>query len=110
MWEKLQPVEATTCGCLNCSVRYKVAPMEMQIAVGFGWAGVQKNGETVWSEIESCRENWDNCWTVQDAENAALEDPDNDWRIIMDGPLHGETYQRQNPSEWVLVDKNIGFA
>jgi hypothetical protein len=84
--------------------------MDMQIAVGFGWAGVQKNRETVWSENEFCQENWDNCWTVQDAENTALKDPDNDWRIIMDGPLHGETYQRQADGEWVLIKTNIGFA
>ena len=110
MWKKLKPVEPTLCGCLNCARRYDIAPMDMQIAVGFGWAGIQKNGETIWSEMEFCRDNGDNCWTVQDAEKAALKDPDNDWRIIMYGPLHGETYQRQSDGEWVLVKTNIGFA
>lgn len=110
MWEKLKPVEATLCGCLNCSTRYNTAPMEMMIAVGFGDARVIKNKETVYSENECCRDNWDNAWKVQDAENAALEDPDNDWKIVMYGPMHGETYQRQNHGEWVLVETNIGFA
>lgn len=110
MWEKLTPVEATLCGCLNCSTRYTTAPMEMMIAVGFGDARVTKNGETVYNENESCRDNWDNAWRVKDAENAALDDSDNDWRIVMYGPMHGETYQRQNAGEWVLVEKNNGFA
>lgn len=49
-------------------------------------------------------------WTVQDAENAALADPEHDWRITLFSPLHGETYQRQGDGQWMLVEKNEGFA
>jgi hypothetical protein len=113
--------------------------MDMLIAVGFGIALVTKDGEVVYDE-RNCKgqyqcpicdgtgysvgiEEFDNelcylChgaqlsdfWTTQDAENAALKDPDHDWRIIKHGPLYGVTYQRQDVGLWVLVDKNIGFA
>ena len=109
-WIKLPPVEDTICGCLNCSVRYKTAPMDMMIAVGFGDANVTKNGKEVYSEHESCKENWDNAWYVKNAEEAAKLDPDNDWRITIFSPLHGEVYQRQGDGEWILVSTNIGFA
>lgn len=109
-WTKLQPVDATVCGCLNCSSRYKLAPMDMMIAVGFGEASVTKNEEEIYSEHVSCRDNWDNAWYVKNAEEAAKNDPDNDWRITMFSPLHGEVYQRQGEDEWVLVSTNIGFA
>jgi hypothetical protein len=29
---------------------------------------------------------------------------------VLDGPLHGETYQRQGKNHWVLVERNLGFA
>ena len=47
---------------------------------------------------------------MQDAENEALKDEDNDWRIVIDAPLHNEVYQRQGKGEWVLVEQGIGFA
>lgn len=47
---------------------------------------------------------------MKDAEAAALADPDHDWRIVLFGPLHGEVYQRHGPGEWMLVEKNEGFA
>jgi len=49
-------------------------------------------------------------WTTADAENAALQDPNHDWRIIKHTPLYGATYQRQDVGKWVLVDENIVFA
>lgn len=109
-WTKLAPVEATLCGCLNCARRYETAPLDMMIAVGFGMAVVKKNKEVIYDEMSSCPDNWDNAWYVKDAEEVAKKDPDNDWRIVMHGPLHGETYQRQGEDEWVLVETNIGFA
>jgi hypothetical protein len=48
--------------------------------------------------------------TLRAAEARARKAPRHDWRIVLDGPLHGETYQRQGKNRWVLVEKNEGFA
>ena len=76
------------------------------IAVGFGYAGVTCDGTERLREVPELEA----CPTVGDAEALALREPDADWRIILDGPLHGETYQRQGVGRWVLVAKNEGFA
>jgi hypothetical protein len=81
--------------------------MDMVIAVGFGSAFVQKDGEIVYSEDIVDEENF---WTVQDAEDAAKLDPAHDWQIVKYGPLHGETFQRQGDGLWVCVESNRGFA
>jgi hypothetical protein len=91
-----------------CGYQYDIAPMEMIIAVGFGFAAVTQNGKTVYDEKRI--EGEEEYWTVQRAEEEAVKDPDNDWRIIMDAPLSGRTYQRQGENHWVLIDKNMGFA
>ena len=89
-----------------CSTAALVAPMEMLIAVGFGSAFVTKDDECVYDEGR-CDDNF---WTVSDAEKLAMEDPDHDWRIVKFGPMHGETFQRHGPNEWVCVESNEGFA
>lgn len=109
-WTKVEPYTGTKhIGCLNCSTAgYDVAPMGMWIAVGFGDAHVERDGEIVWSEPVGLDE--DTFWTVADAEKAATTDPDHDWRIVKYGPLHGEVYQRHEPGKWVLIESNMGFA
>lgn len=108
-WTKLDPILPKIMGCLNCGRLIQQAPMDMLIAVGFGEAKVTKNGETVYSEL-NCHEDTEKFWTVQDAENEALKDPDHDWRIILFAPLRGKTFQRHGDGNWVLVEENMGFA
>lgn len=107
-WEKLEPIKATISGCLTCGTLVEKATMDMVIAVGFGNAQVTKDGEAIYEEID-CQDDLDKLWTFQDAENAAKEDPDHDWRAVMDGPLRGRTFQRHGEGEWVLVEENNGF-
>lgn len=95
-------------GCLNCSSARTKANMNMPIAVGLGVAMVTKDGDCFY-DGESA---YDNVVPkiVREIENIAAEDPDHDWRIVMHGPMHGETYQRQGPANWVCVESNDGFA
>ncbi len=82
--------------------------MEKVIAVGFGAAFVSKDGEQVLDgERGADRDEW---VTFADAERLAVADPDHDWRVVLEGPLHGETYQRQGPGEWNCIKRNDGFA
>ena len=84
------------------------APPWMPIAVGFGQALVTMDGKVVY-DGEKIMDRGGEPYLVEDVELIAAIDPDHDWRIIMDGPLCGETYQRQG-DQWVMVDKNKGFA
>ena len=109
-WERLPPltIEAAgfRSGCLTCGPQPVMLSPEASIAVGFGYAGVTKDGAEVWSE----RDIEDGCWTCADAEREAAKDPDHDWRIIFHGPLSEAEYQRHEANNWVLVRKGMGFA
>jgi hypothetical protein len=70
-------------------------------------AALMKDGEYVWMEHNH---EWDKCMTVAQAEELAAADPDHDWRIVLHGPLRGSTYQRHGEMQWMLVEKNQGFA
>jgi hypothetical protein len=106
MFTKLEPIKGGHGGCLNCGYQYEVLPMNALIAVGFGDATVTKNDEIIYDEMTA----GENLWTCQDAENAARQDPDNDWRIHLVAPLSERHYQRQGKNQWVLYDKGPGFA
>ena len=81
--------------------------MDRVIAVGFGAAGVTKDGESVYDEQQV---DDDSYWTIEDAEKAAQADPDHDWRIFFFAPLYEATYQRQGQGRWMLIEKGRGFA
>ena len=86
-------------------------PMDAIIAAGFGVAQVTKNGEVVYDENNLPEDGYlDAMWSCQEAENEARKDPDNDWRIILVGPLSATFWQRQGENHWVLYEENQGFA
>lgn len=104
-WEKLPAIEGKHGGCLNCGPRPSLFPYDGVIAVGFGYAALHRDGAPVHTEDES-----DDYMTGAQAEELAAADPDHDWRIVLEGPLSGRTYQRHGPGEWALVAQNQGFA
>lgn len=85
----------------------QIASMDMLIGVGFGDAYVTKDGEKIYEEIPVDGFNY---WTIRDAEEYARKDPNHRYRVVMYAPLHGETYERNDKGEWVLVSTNKGFA
>lgn len=123
----LPAIERKPHGCLVCEaagVIQDTFPMDGIIGVGFGYAGVTKDGREVLREPD-CELRYDDEGdllpeeqqpptppdvTGADAEALAVADPDHDWRIHMEGPLSGRTYQRHGPGQWVLVEQNEGFA
>ncbi len=114
-WAQIKPLEDKRIhiGCLCCSSVGRIAHPNLYLGVGFGEVVVTKGNECVYSETQWNHEGKD-CWTLQDAEALASVDPDHDWRIQFDGPLHGETYQRHKSGhwagKWVLIESNQGFA
>jgi len=106
-WDKKPAIETGGVGCLCCGTPTTIFPMEGWIAVGFGGAGVTKDGVEVYSEPQS--EDTE-IWTGADAEAAALKDPDHDWRIFKYAPLYDAVYQRHADGQWVLIERGEGFA
>lgn len=67
-----------------------------------------KNGKEIYNE--NSIENESDLWTLKEAEEEALKDEDNDWRIHLVAPLSERHYQRQDKNKWVLYEKGQGFA
>lgn len=106
-WEKLPAVEVGHVGCLNCGYKHSILPMTSIIAVGFGWASLQKDDEKIYTETD---DDDDDFMTVENAETLAAADPDHDWRIHLCAPLSERHYQRQGAAHWVLYETGKGFA
>ncbi len=110
-WAQVKPLEDKQLfiGCLCCSTACRIAHADLPIAVGFGSAVLTKDDELIYSETQDGPVG-----TVADAEKLAAADPDHDWRIQKDGPLHGETFQRhakgKYAGQWVCIESNQGFA
>jgi len=96
-------------GCPHCSTAALKAPMGMIICVGFGAAYATKDGELIYDGEDDLR-NGKEPLVVKDIEAMAAKDPDHDWRITKEGPLHGETFQRHGVENWVCIESNPGFA
>lgn len=107
-WEKKPAIESGGVACLCCGTPTTVFPDDGWIAVGFGGAGVTKDGVEVYSENQTDEEA--SIWTGADAEAAASADPDHDWRIYKYAPLYDAVYQRHAPGQWVLIERGEGFA
>jgi hypothetical protein len=108
-WKKEPAIEGKHGGCLNCGPRPSFFPPTGVIGVGFGYAGLHRDGEPVWTEPNE-PESDDEYMTGAEAEELAAADPGHDWRIVMYGPLSGRTYQRHAAGEWALIEQNQGFA
>lgn len=114
-------------GCLTCEANGAIPitfPADGLIAVGFGYAGVTRDGREVLREPD-CPILYDDDGemlpedqqppepeypTGEDAEKLAAADPDHDWRIHIHAAMSDRTYQRQGPNNWVLVEQGEGFA
>jgi hypothetical protein len=106
-YTKLPAIKGST-ACLTCGCgSHDTIGMERIIGVGFGDAGVMKDGDCIWNEGNG---NEDELWQVKDAEVLAVKEPDCDWRIYYHAPLYDAEYQRQGEAHWVLVSKGLGFA
>ena len=97
-----EAVTRSNVGCLNCGAPPIILPSRACLAVGFGMVWVERDDQTLWAgddeEMTALR------WTRK-----ANADPEHDWRIRFDGPMHGETYQHQD-GKWIMVETNLGFA
>ena len=110
MWKKLSAWTGEIhkgCGCASTSPR--VAGPDTAVAIGFGVAQIQKDGQIIFDEMIAEKSGDEENHYLSEFELLATADPDHDWRLILYGPLNGRVYQRQE-GQWVLVESNRGFA
>lgn len=106
-WTKFEPIKAKIIGCGVCGRLINKLPMGKEIAIGSGGAYVSKDDQVIYEE-QHCDDAV--VWTVHDAENEALKDPEHDWRIVFDSPFYFREYQRHGAGEWMLIEEKEGFA
>jgi hypothetical protein len=107
-WTKEPAINGRQQPCLHAGVAESLFPLTGYIGVGFGFAGVTRDGYTVWSENE--QDDGVTEMTGAMAEALAAADPDHDWRIVLEGPLSSRKYQRHEAGRWVLIEQGDGFA
>lgn len=126
--EKAIKPENIHIGCLNCSTAQRIASLDTIICVGFGSAYVTCDGYNFYDGEDDFK-NDKEPKTIREIETIASSEPEKDWRVVMYGPMHGETYQRQpitadlncgplsdnhtsknKKYAWVMIDSNEGFA
>lgn len=49
-------------------------------------------------------------FTLADIECIAEKCPWHEWKVVIEAPLYGVTYSRTYSGEWIITDKNKGFA
>lgn len=103
----LPPLKKVNIACLCCGSADLHLSTDIVLYYGFGGWQIMKDGKMFFTEEPD--KEWEECKTLAFIEDKAKIDPDHDWRAILDTPLHGETYQRQD-DKWVLVEQNEGFA
>lgn len=94
-----------TCPC--CPQTEDILPMDTVLYQGFGGYHVEKDSKTFYwgdSNLE-----WEEYKTLADIEKEAKKSPRSEWRVILNNPLRGATWERKKDS-WVLIETNIGFA
>ena len=85
--------------------RQTIAPMDMMIAVGFGYANVTRDGKIIFEE----RQDEEKYHELSEFEEMAQKDPDHDWRVLLDAPLRSQEYQRHGKNKWVLIARGSGW-
>ena len=80
---------------------------EAPIGVGFGYAALTRDGETVYEEDHTRQRD---PMTVGQAERLAQREPERDWRIHLVAQLEDRHYRREGPGLWVLYERGYGMS
>lgn len=97
-------------GCLNCPQTEDFLSMDEVLYNGFGGYRVEKDGELYYQgKSDQAFEDFKTLREIEDM--AKLNHPNAYWEVILDNPLRGATWTRDNETrKWILTDINQGFA
>ena len=94
--------------CLGCPGTENRLSMSEVLYQGFGGYHVEKDGAGYYTGEQDGV--WESFKTLADIEKDASKSPLSDWRVILNSPLRGATWQRHEKDTWVLIETNLGFA
>lgn len=92
-----------------------VACRRMLVAVGFGGAGLYRNGNLVLNGERNTPKKYrdksrDGYLTARMCEKYAARRAPATWEIRIDAPLWSAVWRRVRPGKWICVDAGMGFA
>lgn len=121
-FKKEKPVLKPSLGCLTCgggemttkkdNITYTdkiMARLDTKLIQDFSGVHILKDNKNHYFPSHNS-DDWEDAKTLLDFEMEAREEPDSDWRMVLDMPLRCAEYQRQGINEWVLVKTGNGFA
>ena len=85
-----------------------ILEMNTVLYQGFGGYTVRKNGELFYKGNSD--DEWNKLKRLKHIEKEAKKDPTAKWTVELYGPLSGATWERQEDGQWVVIEKNLGFA
>lgn len=94
--------------CVNCPPKPEEFPRDGFVSVGFGLAGLYRDGVMVIDGED--HEYEEDMLTGEKCEEIAAADPNHKWEIVLNGPLSGATYERNAEGRWLCTSRNEGFA
>lgn len=96
-------------GCLNCPQTEEMLDLDTVLYNGFGGYKVTKNSKTFYEADPSVELPWEKYWKLSKIEKIA-QNQRGKWRVILNNPLRGATWERKGKNKWVLIESNQGFA
>ncbi len=95
-------------GRFNCPGTEDVLQMDTVLYNGFGGYRVTKNHCLFYQG--DAGGDFLSFLTLQQIEAEASKTPEDTWKVILDNPLRGATWERRIDGNWVLIETNQGFA
>lgn len=95
-------------GCLHCPGNEDILAMDTVLYNGFGGYNVQKDGDIFY--VGDPNGEWESFKTLAEIEKEAEKSPNSKWQVILNNPLRGATWERNEKGEWILIETNLGFA
>jgi hypothetical protein len=101
-------IESKGSVCFCCGQTREILPLDTLLYDGFGGWSITKNGSFFFQEDPN--KEFEDSMTLQGIEDMIGEDTENEYCANLFLPLRGATYQRHSKNNWVLIEKNDGFA
>lgn len=94
-------------GCMLCPSSEDILAMNEVLYNGFGGYSVYKNNKLYYSGDP--QGEWNSFKTLKDIEKVAKKEKGS-WKVVLDSPLRGATWRRNEVGQWILKETNQGFA
>lgn len=95
-------------GCMCCPANENFLSPDTVLYNGFGGYHIEKDGEIFY--VGDPQGDWDSFLTLEEIEKRAQKNPRSTYKCILNNPLRGATWERNNKGTWLLKETNQGFA